>query len=94
MVIYSESVVENTAGQTVLADYTGGSVTYGYDRTGRLQRSQRTTDNGGCIATACTFDTRTGEPLNAVDYRSMIGPTCARTGHRAKGGCDVFDTDL
>ena len=58
-VIYSESVVENTAGQWVTHTYTGGSKNYRYDRLGRLTRTQHDTAlTGGCVTRTYRYDDR------------------------------------
>lgn len=59
-VVYSESVVENVAGQWVNHSYTGGSKTYGYDRTGRLIRAEHDSAvNDGCVTRTYGYDGRT-----------------------------------
>ncbi|MFJ6195354.1 LamG-like jellyroll fold domain-containing protein [Micromonospora sp. NPDC092111] len=66
-VIYSEAVVENSAGQTVLNDYTGGRVAYSYDRLGRLVRSERATDgDAGCVTRTYGYDARTNRTARAT----------------------------
>ncbi|WP_432990962.1 discoidin domain-containing protein [Dactylosporangium sp. CA-233914] len=56
--IYSESVVENTAGQWVNHTYTGGAKTYGYDTLGRLTSTNQTTGSI-CDKRTYAYDTRT-----------------------------------
>ncbi|MEU4563770.1 LamG-like jellyroll fold domain-containing protein [Actinoplanes sp. NPDC023936] len=59
-VIYSESVVENSAGQWINHKYTGGNKTYGYDRMGRLVKAQQDSDiTAGCVTRAYDYDDRT-----------------------------------
>ncbi|MGW4466349.1 LamG-like jellyroll fold domain-containing protein [Micromonospora sp. NPDC004704] len=60
VVIYSESGVENTAGQTVNHTYTGGSKTYNYDRIGRLTKTRHDSAiTAGCVTRTYTYDNRT-----------------------------------
>ncbi|MGC5033252.1 LamG-like jellyroll fold domain-containing protein [Micromonospora sp. DT229] len=59
-VIFSESVVTNTAGQWVEHTYTGGSKTYRYDRLGRLVRAQHySAMTEGCVSRTYAHDDRT-----------------------------------
>ncbi|NJP33454.1 LamG-like jellyroll fold domain-containing protein [Micromonospora thermarum] len=58
-VIFSESVVENSASQWVNHTYTGGSKVYGYDRLGRLVRTQHDSAiTDGCITRRYAYDGR------------------------------------
>jgi RHS repeat-associated protein len=57
-VLYSESVVENTAGQQVNHSYTGGSKIYGYDTLGRLTSTQQTS-GAICNSRGYSYDSRT-----------------------------------
>ncbi|MEU2614920.1 LamG-like jellyroll fold domain-containing protein [Micromonospora sp. NPDC007271] len=86
-VLYSESIVENSAGKVVNHDYTGGSKVYSYDRQGRLSRVQHDSAMaGGCVTRAYTYDSRT----NRTDKRSydpaengecQQGTVAAQEGH-------------
>ncbi|NBE82077.1 LamG-like jellyroll fold domain-containing protein [Micromonospora rubida] len=59
-VVYSESVVENTAGQWVNHTYTGGSKAYRYDRLSRLTKTQHDSAiTAGCVTRTYTYDNRT-----------------------------------
>lgn len=59
-VIYSESIVENSASQWINHEYTGGAKTYGYDRLGRLVRTEQESDvTNGCVTRAYAYDGRT-----------------------------------
>ncbi|MFY1633290.1 LamG-like jellyroll fold domain-containing protein [Solwaraspora sp. WMMB335] len=67
VVIYSESVVENSAGQWVNHDYTGGKKIYSYDRLGRLVRArQDVAVTLGCVTRTYDYDGRT----NRTDRRT------------------------
>jgi RHS repeat-associated protein len=81
-VVYSESVVENSAGQWVNHKYTGGAKTYGYDRLGRLVRSQQDSDiTAGCVTRTYEYDGRT----NRTEKRTFSPD--------AEGLCDTGEAD-
>ncbi len=65
-VIYSESVVENTAGQWVNHTYTGGGKTYRYDQLGRLTRAQHEAAiTAGCVTRTYHYDDRSNRTSQA-----------------------------
>ncbi|MEU8392358.1 LamG-like jellyroll fold domain-containing protein [Micromonospora sp. NPDC048843] len=65
-VVYSESIVENAAGQWVDHSYTGGSKKYRYDRTGRLIRTQHDSAvTDGCVTRTYGYDDRTNRTGSA-----------------------------
>ncbi|MFU8854432.1 LamG-like jellyroll fold domain-containing protein [Micromonospora sp. SL1-18] len=66
-IVYSESVVENSAGQWVNHTYTGGSKVYSYDRLGRLKKTQHDTPvTAGCVTRTYSYDTRTNRTNRSV----------------------------
>ncbi len=78
-VVYSESIVENNAGQWINHEYTGGSKTYSYDRTGHLTRVRHDSDvTAGCVTRAYTYDTRTNRKTRSV-YAPATDGTCQET---------------
>ncbi|WP_146605870.1 LamG-like jellyroll fold domain-containing protein [Micromonospora craterilacus] len=77
-VIFSESVVTNTASQWVEHTYTGGSKTYRYDRLGRLVRAQHDSAiTEGCVTRTYSYDDRTNRSGS-----SQFAPA-------AEGECDA-----
>jgi hypothetical protein len=65
-VIFSESVVTNTASQWVEHTYTGGSKTYRYDRLGRLVRAQHDSAiTEGCVTRRYAYDDRTNRKASS-----------------------------
>ncbi|WP_143193835.1 LamG-like jellyroll fold domain-containing protein [Micromonospora sp. CB01531] len=66
-VVYSESVVENVAGQWVDHQYTGGSKFYSYDRLGRLTRTRHDSAmTAGCVTRTYEYDARTNRTKRSV----------------------------
>ncbi|HWH00397.1 MAG TPA: LamG-like jellyroll fold domain-containing protein [Pilimelia sp.] len=66
-VVYAESIVENSAGQWVNHDYTGGRKVYSYDRLGRLVRTRHDSAvTGGCTTRTYAFDARTNRTQRTV----------------------------
>ncbi|RSM51625.1 hypothetical protein DMB66_41265, partial [Actinoplanes sp. ATCC 53533] len=58
-IVYSESVLENSAGQWVEQEYTGGSKRYSYDGLGRLIRTRHdSAATAGCVTRTYTYDVR------------------------------------
>jgi RHS repeat-associated protein len=74
-VIYAESVVENSHGQRVSHTFTGGSRTYGYDRTGRLASVQDTDPTAGCTTRQYGYDGRTNRVSRQV-FNPATGGAC------------------
>lgn len=90
-VIYSESVVTNTAGQWVNHFYTGGSKTYGYDRIGRLTKTRHDSSiTAGCVTRTYSYDSRTNRTNNSA-YDPAIDGTCDETAADASAG-HTYDT--
>jgi hypothetical protein len=66
-VIYSESVVENTAGQWVNHSYTGGGKRYSYDGLGRLTKARHDSAiTAGCVTRTYTYDDRSNRTRKAT----------------------------
>jgi RHS repeat-associated protein len=87
-VIYSESIVENTAGQWVTHTYTGGSKTHGYDGLGRLTSTRHLT-GALCDTRTYTYDGRT----NRTAKRSYApGPGGCQTDSPAAEETHTYDT--
>ncbi len=78
-VIYSESVIDNSAGELTTHTFTGGSRTYTYDRLGRLTNAQDTKAASGCVTRAYGYDTL-HQPAgpNVVQPRCRWGPPIHR----------------
>ncbi|WP_326557568.1 LamG-like jellyroll fold domain-containing protein [Micromonospora sp. NBC_01796] len=75
-VIYSESVVENTAGQWVDHSYTGGSKIYTYDQIGRLTKAQHDSAiTAGCVTRIYGYDGRANRTANAT-FAPAVDGTC------------------
>ncbi|MEU0550478.1 LamG-like jellyroll fold domain-containing protein [Micromonospora sp. NPDC005979] len=75
-VIYSESVVENTAGQWVDHTYTGGGKNYAYDRLGRLTKArQDSAITGGCVTRTYAYDSRTNR-TNSSTFDPAADGSC------------------
>ena len=71
---------ENTAGQWVNHNYTGGSKAYRYDRLGRLTRAQHDSAiTDGCVTRTYTYDDRTNRTGNSR-YAPAADGTCDETG--------------
>ncbi|MFI5934036.1 LamG-like jellyroll fold domain-containing protein [Actinoplanes sp. NPDC051494] len=80
--LYAESVVENSAGQWVEHEYTGGTRHYGYDRAGRLTEArQDSAMTGGCVTRRYAYDSRANRTS-----RSVFEPDGA-------GECDLAGAD-
>src|SRR6266498_3038156 len=78
-VIYSQSIVSNSAGQTVSDSYTGGSKTYGYDRIGRLTSTRQVSPaTAGCVTRAYSYDNRTNRTARKT-YNPAGDGSCAST---------------
>src|SRR6266540_437379 len=78
-VIYSQSIVSNSAGQTVSDSYTGGSKTYGYDRIGRLTSTRQVSPaTAGCVTRTYSYDNRTNRTARKT-YNPAGDGSCAST---------------
>jgi RHS repeat-associated protein len=77
-VIYAETVVENTVGQSINHTYTGGFKTYGYDKLRRLSFVEQTTA-GACTTRTYTHDNRTNRHAKR-SYNPGAGGTCRTDG--------------
>lgn len=79
--VYSESVTENSAGQWITHEYTGGSKTHTYDQLGRLTQARHDSATTGCITRTYAHDNRTNRT-----NRSTFQPA-------ADGACDLTTAD-
>ncbi|MER7456515.1 LamG-like jellyroll fold domain-containing protein [Micromonospora sp. NPDC126480] len=78
-VVYSESVVENVAGQRVQHSYTGGSKLYSYDRLGRLVRSRHDSAiTAGCVTRTYGYDDRTNRTRRST-FTPGVDGECAES---------------
>ncbi|MCW2143065.1 RHS repeat-associated core domain-containing protein [Actinoplanes cyaneus] len=78
MVLWAESVVENSAGQQVQHEYTGGGSTFAYDGFGRLTSARQHSDaTDGCVTRVYGYDDRTNRTR-----RTTYAPGAA-------GGCQT-----
>jgi YD repeat-containing protein len=79
-VIYAESTVENSAGQWVNHEYTGGSKVYSYDRLGRLTRTQQdSVVTTGCVTRTYGYDSRSNREQK-LTYMPAVDGSCDTTG--------------
>ncbi|MCO8276158.1 hypothetical protein M1L60_36835 [Actinoplanes sp. TRM 88003] len=69
-VIHGESIVQNSAGQWVEHEYTGGSKAFAYDRIGRLASTRHdSATTAGCTTRVYEYDSRSNRKS-----RSQYGP--------------------
>jgi YD repeat-containing protein len=90
-VIYSESEVDNSAGQAVSRQYTGGSKTFRYDRLGRLTTTQQDSDvTNGCVTRTYGYDNRSNR-TEKLTYDPAADGSCNTDGADATEG-HTYDT--
>ncbi|MGE5829933.1 MAG: LamG-like jellyroll fold domain-containing protein [Micromonosporaceae bacterium] len=78
-VIYADNVVTNTHGQAVTHTFTGGSRTYGYDRTGRLASTAEAIDGSGCTTRVYEYDSRSNRSARKTYHPDTDG-SCRSSG--------------
>ncbi|MFI5937922.1 LamG-like jellyroll fold domain-containing protein [Actinoplanes sp. NPDC051494] len=91
MVVHSESVVENSAGQWIEHEYTGGSATLGYDSLGRLTTARQDSPlTEGCVTRAYSYDARTNRNRKEVSGPGADG-VCSSGGEVSTYDYDSAD---
>ncbi|MFI5936837.1 LamG-like jellyroll fold domain-containing protein [Actinoplanes sp. NPDC051494] len=91
LTIWAESVVENSSGQQVGHEYTGGRATFSYDGFGRLTTArQDSAQTDGCVTRAYAYDARTNRTGKAT-YLPGADGICA-TGTVAEQAGHTYDT--
>jgi len=98
-VIYTESVVTNSAGEKVTHTFTGGSRNYRYDPLGRLDRVTDSVDAEGCTVRTYGYDSRTNRTFRKT-FNPDAGGACkdpasatpdAQTNHAYDTGDRITD---
>jgi RHS repeat-associated protein len=89
-VIYSESLVDNSAGELINHTFTGGSRTYTYDRLGRLTAAADTNGTSGCTTRTYAYDNRTNR-LARSSFNPATGGACQTTS-AATSETHTYDT--
>jgi len=86
--IHTESIVENSQGQWINHNYTGGSKTFGYDVLGRLTTVKQLDSGASCVTRAYAYDNRT----NRTGKKTFSGATCDSNGALEAEEAHTYDT--